>query len=68
MAVSMTGKAYTDIVANLTMESHVELRSVVALITPFNFSIAIPTAHIIDALVTGNTVVWKPAPEVPESS
>lgn len=68
MAVSMTGKAYTNIVANLTMESRVEPRGVVALITPFNFPIAIPTAHIIAALMTGNTVVWKPAPEVPESS
>lgn len=68
MAVSVTGKAYTNIVANLTMESRVEPRGVVALITPFNFPIAIPTAHIVAALVTGNTVVWKPAPEVPECS
>jgi len=68
MAVSMTGKAYTNIVANLTMESRVEPRGVVALITPFNFPVAIPTAHIVAALMTGNTVVWKPAPEVPECS
>ncbi|MFN3422064.1 MAG: aldehyde dehydrogenase family protein, partial [Armatimonadota bacterium] len=62
MAVNMTGKAYTNIVANLTMESRVEPRGVVALITPFNFPIAIPAAHIAAALMTGNTVVWKPAP------
>jgi acyl-CoA reductase-like NAD-dependent aldehyde dehydrogenase len=68
MAVSMTGKTYTHIVANLAMESRVEPRGVVALITPFNFPIAIPTAHIVAALMTGNTVVWKPAPEVPECS
>jgi aldehyde dehydrogenase (NAD+) len=68
MSVSMTGKTYTNIVANLTMESRVEPRGVVALITPFNFPIAIPTAHIVAALMTGNTVVWKPAPEVPECS
>ncbi|GBC98606.1 Aldehyde dehydrogenase, thermostable [bacterium HR17] len=68
MAVSMTGKTYTNIVANLTMESRVEPRGVVALITPFNFPVAIPTAHIVAALMAGNTVVWKPAPEVPESS
>lgn len=68
MAVSMTGKAYTNIVVNLTMESRVEPRGVVALVTPFNFPIAIPTAHIVAALMTGNMVVWKPAPEVPESS
>jgi acyl-CoA reductase-like NAD-dependent aldehyde dehydrogenase len=66
MAVSMTGKTYTNIVANLAMESRIEPRGVVALITPFNFPIAIPTAHIVAALMTGNTVVWKPAPEVPE--
>lgn len=32
-----------------------------AVITPWNFPLAIPTWKIMPALVTGNTVVWKPA-------
>lgn len=38
---------------------------VVAVITPFNFPIAIPAWKIAPALVFGNTVVWKPASAVP---
>ncbi|GAA1497530.1 aldehyde dehydrogenase family protein [Paeniglutamicibacter kerguelensis] len=38
---------------------------VVAVITPFNFPIAIPAWKIAPALVFGNTVVWKPASSVP---
>src|SRR3990170_4896807 len=34
---------------------------VVAAITPWNFPLAIPTWKIMPALVTGNTVVFKPA-------
>jgi acyl-CoA reductase-like NAD-dependent aldehyde dehydrogenase len=37
----------------------------VALITPFNFPIAIPAWKIAPALAYGNTVVWKPAGPVP---
>ena len=38
---------------------------VVAVITPFNFPIAIPAWKIAPALSYGNTVVWKPASTVP---
>ncbi|WP_319435955.1 aldehyde dehydrogenase family protein [Mycobacterium sp. RTGN5] len=38
---------------------------VVAVITPFNFPIAIPAWKIAPALVYGNPVVWKPANTVP---
>lgn len=38
---------------------------IVAVITPFNFPIAIPAWKIAPALVYGNTVVWKPATTVP---
>ncbi|MCS7223922.1 MAG: aldehyde dehydrogenase family protein [Armatimonadetes bacterium] len=68
MAVNMTGKAYTNILPGMTMECRAEPRGVAAIITPFNFPIAIPVAHIVAALITGNTVVWKPAPEAPECS
>ena len=35
----------------------------VALITPWNNPVAIPLGKLAPALVFGNTVVWKPAPE-----
>ncbi len=38
---------------------------VVAVITPFNFPMAIPTWKIMPALVTGNTVVFKPSGDTP---
>jgi acyl-CoA reductase-like NAD-dependent aldehyde dehydrogenase len=38
---------------------------VVSAITPYNFPIAIPTWKIAPALAYGNTVVWKPATQVP---
>jgi acyl-CoA reductase-like NAD-dependent aldehyde dehydrogenase len=38
---------------------------VVAVITPFNFPIAIPAWKIAPALIHGNAVVWKPAAVVP---
>ncbi|HEU4327326.1 MAG TPA: aldehyde dehydrogenase family protein [Roseiflexaceae bacterium] len=41
---------------------------VVALITPWNFPVAIPAWKIAPALVAGNTAVLKPSPLTPESS
>lgn len=41
---------------------------VVAAITPWNFPIAIPSWKLIPALVTGNTVVLKPASDTPLSA
>ena len=38
---------------------------VVAVITPWNFPIAIPSWKILPALVAGNTVVFKPASDTP---
>jgi acyl-CoA reductase-like NAD-dependent aldehyde dehydrogenase len=38
---------------------------VVAVITPWNFPIAVPSWKILPALVLGNTVVWKPSSETP---
>lgn len=43
------------------MKSIREPLGVVALITPWNFPIAIPSWKIIPALICGNTVVFKPA-------
>ena len=41
---------------------------VVAAITPWNFPIAIPCWKLMPALVTGNTVVFKPSPFSPLSA
>lgn len=35
---------------------------VVAIITPWNYPVGIPSEYLSAALATGNTVVWKPAP------
>ena len=40
---------------------------VVGLITPFNFPMAIPTWKMFPALVCGNSVVFKPAEDVPHT-
>lgn len=37
----------------------------IAMITPWNFPLAIPTWKLMPALVAGNTVVWKPASDTP---
>ncbi len=41
---------------------------VVAAVTPWNFPIAIPSWKIFPAILAGNTVVFKPSPEVPLSA
>lgn len=41
---------------------------VVAAITPWNFPMAIPAWKIMPALIGGNTVVFKPAADVPKSA
>ena len=38
---------------------------VVAAVTPWNFPIAIPSWKIAPAIITGNTVVFKPAEDTP---
>ena len=38
---------------------------VVGIITPWNFPMAIPCWKMMPALVTGNTVVFKPASDTP---
>ena len=66
--LSLKGETYQKNVDGVVMESRLEPRGVAAIITPFNFPIAIPIAQIVSALVTGNTVVWKPSHLSPESS
>jgi len=45
-----------------------EPHGVVALITPWNFPVAIPVWKIAPALVAGNTVVFKPAESTPATA
>jgi acyl-CoA reductase-like NAD-dependent aldehyde dehydrogenase len=66
--MSVTGRTYPNLVPGLAMESRLAPRGVAGIITPFNFPCAIPLAQIVAALITGNTVVWKAAHLVPESS
>jgi RHH-type proline utilization regulon transcriptional repressor/proline dehydrogenase/delta 1-pyrroline-5-carboxylate dehydrogenase len=44
---------------------HYAPRGVVAVISPWNFPLAIPTGMVTAALVTGNTVILKPAEQTP---
>ncbi len=41
---------------------------VVGLITPWNFPLAVPSWKIFPALIAGNTIIWKPSPEIPAIS
>lgn len=40
-------------------------RGVMAVVGPFNFPAHLPNGHIIPALMTGNTVVYKPSEQTP---
>jgi acyl-CoA reductase-like NAD-dependent aldehyde dehydrogenase len=42
-------------------------RGVVALVTPWNFPVAIPLRTLVPALLAGNAVVWKPSEVTPRS-
>src|SRR5512138_1767037 len=41
---------------------------VAAIITPWNFPVAVPSWKIFPALVAGNTIIWKPSAETPAIS
>jgi aldehyde dehydrogenase (NAD+) len=41
---------------------------VVALVTPWNFPIAVPSWKMLPALVAGNAVIWKPSEDTPAVS
>jgi alpha-ketoglutaric semialdehyde dehydrogenase len=66
--LSLKGETYQKNINGVVMESRPEPRGVAAIVTPFNFPIAIPIAQVTAALVSGNTVVWKPSHLIPESS
>jgi aldehyde dehydrogenase (NAD+) len=41
---------------------------VAAIVTPWNFPLAVPSWKIYPALLCGNAIVWKPAEETPETA
>lgn len=67
-ALRMTGDRFPSTRENVTVDVVREPVGVVAVITPWNFPIAIPAWKIAPALAFGNTVVFKPAELVPGSA
>ncbi len=57
----MGGETYPSIAPGELLYSRREPLGVVAVVTPWNFPIAIPAWKISPALIYGNTVVFKPA-------
>lgn len=45
-----------------------EPRGVLAVLGPFNFPAHLPNGHVVPALATGNTVVWKPSELAPATA
>lgn len=62
-----TGETYPQDDVNMLVYSQPEPLGVVTVITPWNFPISIPSRKIAPALITGNTVVFKPSTDAPLS-
>jgi alpha-ketoglutaric semialdehyde dehydrogenase len=65
---SSSGAIYPSATPNTSISTRREPLGVVGLITPWNFPIAIPTWKAAPALISGNTVVLKPAELTPMSA
>ncbi len=62
------GQTFPHDMPNILMYTNRQPLGVVGLITPWNFPIAIPAWKLAPALVSGNTVVLKPASQAPALS
>jgi aldehyde dehydrogenase (NAD+) len=62
---SFSGEVFPQDDADLLVYSAREPLGVVSVIAPWNFPISIPARKIAPALVTGNTVVFKPSSDAP---
>lgn len=62
------GRTFPSSVPGEHIETVRQALGVVAVITPWNFPTQIPAWKIAPALLWGNTVVWKPAGEIPAIS
>ncbi|QQE78659.1 aldehyde dehydrogenase family protein [Alicyclobacillus sp. SO9] len=63
--LSFTGETFPSDDGDAFVFSHREPLGVVAVITPWNFPMSIPSRKIAPALAAGNTVVFKPASDTP---
>jgi len=64
-AQSFSGETFPQDDPEMLVYSAREPLGVVSVITPWNFPISIPARKIAPALVTGNTVVFKPSSDAP---
>lgn len=62
---TITGETFPHDDAKMTVYTQREPLGVVSIITPWNFPISIPARKIAPALITGNTVVFKPSSDAP---
>ncbi len=62
---SFTGETFPNDDPNMKVSTEREPLGVISVITPWNFPISIPARKIAPALITGNTVVFKPSSETP---
>jgi alpha-ketoglutaric semialdehyde dehydrogenase len=62
---SLTGETFPNDDADMTVYTLREPLGVVTVITPWNFPVSIPARKIAPALITGNTVVFKPSSDAP---
>ena len=64
---SFTGETFPNDDADMIVYTQREPLGVVSVITPWNFPVSIPARKIAPALITGNTVVFKPSSDAPLS-
>lgn len=64
---SFAGEVFPQDDAGMIVYTEREPLGVVSVITPWNFPISIPARKIAPALITGNTVVFKPSSDAPLS-
>jgi len=62
---TITGEVFAQDDSKMTVYSQREPLGVASIITPWNFPVSIPARKIAPALITGNTVVFKPSSEAP---
>lgn len=62
---SITGETFPNDDGNMNVSTEREPLGVVSVITPWNFPLSIPARKIAPALITGNTVVFKPSSDTP---
>lgn len=64
---SLAGEVFPNDDPDMTVYTLREPLGVVSVITPWNFPVSIPARKIAPALITGNTVVFKPSSDAPLS-